>query len=101
MVPTTSSNVPLGVVVLARKGNIRRPQCGVRPVLEYEMGRDILVGAHMLIEDGLLAKVLAALGAGEGLLTRMDAYMLVKNGALPEAARTVRAGEGFFVGVDS
>lgn len=55
----------------------------------------------MLIEDGFLAKVLAALGAGEGLLTRMDAYVLVENGALPKTARAVWAGEGLFVGVDA
>lgn len=55
----------------------------------------------MLIKDGLLAEVLAALGTGVGLLTRMDAQVLVEYGPLPKAARTVGARVGLLVGMDA
>jgi hypothetical protein len=60
-----------------------------------------LVCADVLIQDGLLAEMFAALPAWVWLLTRMDAEVLVEDGALPEGPRTVHASVRLLVGVDS
>lgn len=60
-----------------------------------------LVRARVLVQDGLLTEVLAALATLVRLLARMDAQVLVKDGALAEVTAAVGAAVGFFVGVDA
>ncbi len=60
-----------------------------------------LVGARVLVEDGLLPEVLAALGALVRLLAGVYPQVLVEYGALAKRATTVQTGEGLLVGVDA
>lgn len=56
--------------------------------------------ADVLVQDGLLAEMFAALAARIWLLTGMDSQVLVEDGALPEGARAVHAGVRLLVGMD-
>lgn len=57
--------------------------------------------ADVLVQDGLLAEMFAALAARIWLLTGMDAQVLVEDGALPERARAVHARVRLLVRVDA
>lgn len=60
-----------------------------------------LVRPRVLVQDGLLPEVLAALRALVGLLPRVDAQVLVQDRALPEVPAAVHAPVGLLVGVDA
>lgn len=60
-----------------------------------------LMCADVLVEDGLLAEVLAALGTPERLLTGVYAQVLIEDGPLSEGPLAVAARVGLLVGVDA
>ena len=60
-----------------------------------------LMGARVLVQDGLLPEILAALLALVRLLAGVYPQMLIENGALPEVAAAVDAAVGLLVRVDA
>lgn len=60
-----------------------------------------LVRPRVLVQDGLLPEVLAALGAFIRLLPGMDAQVLVEDSPLAEEARAVHAAVRLLIGVDA
>ena len=60
-----------------------------------------LVRPRVLVQDGLLPEVLAALGALVRLLPGVDAQVLVEDGPLAEEARAIHAAVRLLIGVDA
>ncbi|KAG8228639.1 hypothetical protein J437_LFUL008290 [Ladona fulva] len=74
---------------------------GEEPAPSQRASSRTLVGANVLVENGLLPEALPAVWAGVRLLTRVYAQVLVEDGSLPEGSLAVATGIGLLIGMDA